>query len=160
MALGAAALLLPTFATGVAYDGTVLTIGASGVVGLVGALKRENGHKLKSAISGLVYLGLAYYLGTHPAQGLDIITLTIATTIAAEGLFETVLAAKNKNLQGRGWHAVSGIGSVIAGLALSATLPASGLVTPGYALGARLTSNGATKVAVGLAGKELADKRK
>ena len=160
MALGAAALLLPIFATGVAYDGTVLTIGAAGVVGLINAFARENGHRAKSAISGLLYLGLSYYMGTHPAQGLDIITLTMATVIASEGLFETVLAIKNENLKGRGWHAVSGIGSVLVGLGLSATLPASGLVAPGYALGARLTSNGATKVAVGLAGKEIADERK
>ena len=160
MALGAAALLLPIFATGVAYDGTVLTIGAAGAVSVINAFARENGHRVKSALSGLLYIGLACYMGTHPAQGLDIITLTMATVIASEGLFETILAIKNENLKGRAWHGVSGIGSVLIGLGLAATLPASGLYAPGVALGARLSSNGATKVAVGLAGKEIADKRK
>ena len=160
MALGTAALLLPIFATGVAYDGLWVTMGATGVVGLINAVVRENGHRAKSAVSGILYLGLAYYLATHPQQGLDIVTLTIATVIASEGLYEAALAFRNKDLQGRGWHAVSGIASVIAGLALSVNLPAAGLVTPGYALGARLTGNGATKVAVGLAGKEIADEKK
>ena len=67
---------------------------------------------------------------------------------------------KNEELKGRAWHAVSGVGSFLIGLGLAATLPASGLVAPGVALGGRLSSNGATKVAVGLAGKEIADKRK
>lgn len=160
MVLGGLALGLPVFATGVAYDGTVLALGATGLVSLFGALARENGHKVKSALSGVLYVALAYYMSTHPAQGLDVITLTIATAIAAEGLYETALAVRNEDLQGRGWHLVSGIGSTAAGVWLTANIPAASLFAPGAALGTRLTTNGATKVAVGLAGKELADKQK
>lgn len=160
MILGFSALYVPLFATGLAYDGTVLTIAVAGVVGLVSAFVRENGHKVKSALSGAGYMGLAYYMYTHPGTGLDIITLTIATVLAGEGIYETALAAKNKNIQGRPWHFVSGIGSVLASFFLAANVPAASLVTPGVALGARLTSNGATKMAVGLTGKELADQRK
>ena len=160
MALGALALTVPIAATGVAYDGTVLTIGAAGFVGLINVLFAEKGHKLKSGISGLGYLALSYYMGTHPAQGLDIITLTIATVIAAEGFYETALAIRNKDIQGRGWHFVSGIVSSVAGFLLSANIPAASLVTPGAALGVRLTSSGASKVAIGLTGKEIADSRK
>ena len=162
IALGTAAFLVPIFATGVAYNGTVLTLGATGLVSVIASIfAREHGQQqVKSALSGILYLGLSYYMGTHPQQGLDIITLTIATVIAAEGLYEAALAFRNENLEGRGWHAFSGIGSFIVGLALSANLPATGLVTPGYALGARLTSSGATKLAVGLTGKEIADDAK
>lgn len=160
MVLGFASLYVPLAATGAAYTGTVFTIAGAGVASLVGALARENGHKVKSALSGLAYLGLAYYMNTHPGVGLDIITLSIATVLGAEGMFETALAAKNANLQGRAWHFASGIGSVLASLFLAANIPAASLVTPGVALGARLTSNGATKVAVGFAGKEIADERK
>uniref|UniRef100_A0A7S3LGU4 Uncharacterized protein n=2 Tax=Amphora coffeiformis TaxID=265554 RepID=A0A7S3LGU4_9STRA len=160
MALGALALTVPIVATGVAYDGTVLTIGAAGFIGLVNTFFAEKGHRLKSGLSGLGYLALSYYMGTHPAQGLDIITLTIATVIAAEGLYETALAIRNSDIQGRSWHAVSGVISTLAGLFLSANIPAASLVTPGAALGVRLTSNGASKVAIGLTGKEIADKRK
>ena len=84
----------------------------------------------------------------------------MASVLAAEGIYETALAVKNKNMEGRPWHFVSGIGSVAASAFLATTIPASSLVAPGVALGGRLTSNGATKLAVGLAGKELADKRK
>lgn len=160
MVLGFASLYLPFAATGAAYTGTIVTIAGAGIASLIGALARENGHKTKSALSGLAYLGLAYYLSGHPGVGLDIITLSIATVLGAEGMFETALAAKNANLQGRGWHLVSGVGSVLASLFLAANVPAASLVAPGVALGARLTSNGATKVAVGLAGKELADEKK
>lgn len=160
MALGAAALLLPVFATGVAYDATVFTIGATGIVNLLSVFAAENGHKVKSGLSGLAYGGLAYYMGTHPGVGLDIITLTIATAIVSEGFYETALAIKNKNIQGRGWHFVSGIISTLAGFWLTASLPAASLVTPGAALGMRLTSNGASKVAIGLTGKEIADSRR
>jgi len=160
MALGALAFLLPVTATGVAYDGTVLLIGATGLVGLFNAFTRENGHKVKSALSGALYMALAYYMATNPGVGLGFITLSIAAAISAEGLFETALAVKNENLEGRAWHAVSGIASVIAGLGLTLSMPVSSLVTPGFALGARLSGNGATKVAVGLAGKEIADSSK
>lgn len=159
MALGAAALLLPTFATGVAYDGTVLTTGAVGFAGLLSAFKVENGQKLKTALSGIGYVALAYYMSTNPGAGLNFLTLTIAAVIASEGLFETAVALKNKNLEGRGWHFVSGLGSVLASLWLTTTLPVSGLFAPGVALGTRLSGNGARKVAVGLAGKELASQR-
>lgn len=157
MALGALALTVPIAATGVAYDGTVLTIGAAGFLSLINVFFAEKGHKLKSGLSGVGYLALGYYMGTNPTQGLNIITLSIATVIAAEGLYETALAVKNKEIQGRGWHFVSGILSTLAGVFLSVNIPATSLVTPGAALGVRLTSNGASKVAVGLAGKEIAD---
>jgi len=160
MVLGFSALYVPLFATGVAYDGTVITLALAGIVGIIGAFVRENGHKAKSAFSGVGYAGLAYYMYTHPGAGLDIITLTIASVLAVEGFYETALAAKNKNLQGRPWHFVSGIGSVLASAFLAANIPAASLVAPGVALGGRLTSSGATKMAVGLTGQELADQRK
>ena len=160
MTLGVLALSMPILSTSVAYDGTVITLAAAGVISLFSAIFVESGHRLKSALAGLGYGGLAYYFGTHPFQGLDIITLTIATVLAAEGLYETTLSVRNKNIQGRGWHFVSGLISVGAGILLSASLPAASLVTPGAALGTRLVSNGASKTAIGLAGKEIADKRK
>jgi uncharacterized membrane protein HdeD (DUF308 family) len=160
MFLGAAAFFVPIFATGVAYNATVLTIGLTGLVGLLNAFKRENGHKLKSAISGVLYGGLAYYMASNPQQGLDIVTVTIAAVIAVEGFYETALAVNNKDLQGRPWHFVAGIVSVLAGIWLTSNIPVSSLFAPGAALGTRLTTNGATKVAVGLAGKELANQRK
>ena len=160
MTLGVLALSMPVLSTGVALDGTVITLGAAGIISLFSAIFVENGHRLKSALAGLGYGGIAYYLGTHPFQGLDIITLTIATVLAAEGLYETTLSVRNKNIQGRGWHFVSGIISMGAGLLLSASLPAASLVTPGAALGTRLVTNGASKTAIGLAGKEIADNRK
>jgi uncharacterized membrane protein HdeD (DUF308 family) len=159
LALGTGAFLSPVFSTGVAYDVTVASIAAIGVGGLANVFIAEKGHKLKSGLSGLGYSGLAYYMATHPAQGLDVITLTIATVILAEGLYETALAARNENLQGRGWHFTSGIISAIAGLWLSASIPAASLVAPGAALGTRLTSNGASKLAIGLTGKEIAKEK-
>lgn len=160
MALGTLAFTMPVFATGVAYDATVLTVGLSGVVSLISTFLAENGHKVKSGISGVLYMALAYYMSTKPAQGLDIITLSIASVIALEGFYETALALKNKDIQGRPWHFFSGVGSVLASAWLSTNIPATSLVVPGAALGTRLTSNGARKVATGLAGKELADNRK
>eukprot|EP00539_Tryblionella_compressa_P006578 CAMPEP_0178758436 /NCGR_PEP_ID=MMETSP0744-20121128/14385_1 /TAXON_ID=913974 /ORGANISM="Nitzschia punctata, Strain CCMP561" /LENGTH=170 /DNA_ID=CAMNT_0020412801 /DNA_START=618 /DNA_END=1126 /DNA_ORIENTATION=+ len=57
MALGTGALLTPLFATGVAYDTTVIALGASGVIGVINAFARENGHKTKSALSGALSMG-------------------------------------------------------------------------------------------------------
>ena len=159
LVVGTGALLSPVFSTGVAYDVTIASIAALGIGGIANVLIAENGHKLKSGLSGLGYSGLAYFMATHPAQGLDVITLTIAAVILAEGLYETALAARNDNLQGRGWHFVSGIVSAAAGLWLSASIPAASLVAPGAALGTRLTTNGASKLAIGLAGKEIAEER-
>ena len=152
-------LLPPKEATTIAIT-TTISIGVSGVVGLINAFARENGHKVKSGLSGLLYIGLAVLLSQNVGAGLDVITLSMAFAIGAEGAFESALALKNKDLQGRGWHFVSGIGSVLAATWLTANIPVSSLFAPGAALGYRLTSNGATKVAVGLTGKELADKKK
>jgi uncharacterized membrane protein HdeD (DUF308 family) len=159
MVLGVGCLLFPIFASGVAYDATTIAIGVSGVVGIINAFARENGHRAKSGLSGLLYVGLAVLLSQNVGAGLDVITLSMAIAIGAEGAFETALAAKNKDLQGRRWHFVSGIGSILAATWLTANIPVSSLFAPGAALGARLTSNGATKVAVGLEGKKLADKK-
>jgi uncharacterized membrane protein HdeD (DUF308 family) len=132
----------------------------SGIISIINAFARENGHKTKSALSGTLSVGLAYLLGINPTVGLDIITLCMAFSLASEGIFETLLAAKNKDLQGRGWHFTSGAGSVLASLWLTANIPVSSLFAPGAALGARLISNGSTKVAIGLEGKKLANEKK
>jgi uncharacterized membrane protein HdeD (DUF308 family) len=158
--LGLLSFGAPIFATGVAYDTTVVAIAFTAVVNLVNAYKAENGQKLKYALSSPLYALLAYYMSTNPAEGLNIITLTIASVIAVEGFFETILAAKNENIQGRPWLFVSGIGSVAASVWLASTLPASSLFAPGAALGTRLTSSGSRKIATGLLGKEIADSRK
>ncbi|KAG7340863.1 protein of unknown function DUF308 containing protein [Nitzschia inconspicua] len=157
LALGSAALIFPILASGLAYEITYLSLGASGIISLVSAVALENGHRAKSAISGTLSFGLAYVLATNPGAGLDIITLSMAAAIGFEGIFETALAAKNKDLKGRGWHFVSGVGSTLAGVWLAATIPVSSAFAPGAALGARLTSNGACKIAVGLEGKKIAD---
>lgn len=159
LALGIGALLAPIFATGVAYDVTVLTLGLSGIISIINAFVRENGHKTKSALSGTLSVGLAYLLGQNPTAGLDIITLSMAFYLAFEGIFETLLAAKNKDIQGRGWHFTSGVGSVLASLWLTTNIPVSSLFAPGAALGVRLISNGSTKVAIGLEGKKLGNEK-
>jgi len=159
MVFGVLALALPIFATEVAYTGTTITIGASGVVGLLNIFFAQTAnHKVKSGISGALFVALALYMNANPAAGLDIITLSVASAIALEGLYETVLALKNEDIQARGLHFVSGVGSVLAAAWLGFNIPATSLFFPGVALGARLTSNGATKVAVGLEGKKLAAK--
>jgi uncharacterized membrane protein HdeD (DUF308 family) len=157
--LGVAAFGAPLLATSVAYDATVLAIAVTAVVNLINVFKAQTSEKLKYGLSVPLYGFLAYYMSTHPAQGLNFITLTIAAVIAAEGIFETAVAAKNKGIEGRPWLFVSGIGSVLASVWLSSTIPASSLFAPGAALGTRLTSSGARKVATGLLGKELADQR-
>jgi len=159
IACGVAMLSLPMLASEVAFTASTFTIAAAGMANLINAFSSEQGQKLKSGISGALFLGLSYYMLTHPAAGLDIVTWTIASTIAVEGIYETALAVKNENLQSRGWHLLSGVGSTVAGTWLGLNAPVTSLVLPGIALGARLTSNGASKVAIGLEGKKLADKR-
>lgn len=161
MILGVLAFALPLVATDVAYTSTTLTVGAAGLASLINVFFAQSGqHKFKSGLSGVGYLGLAYYMSLNPAAGLEAITLAIASAIALEGLYETVLAVRNKNIEGRGLHFVSGLGSLAVATGLGATFPASSLFLPGAALGARLTSSGATKVSVGLAGKKIADDKK
>ena len=129
------------------------------IVNLVNVFKVESSQKLKYGLSVPLYGFLAYYMSAHPAQGLNAITLTIAAVIAAEGIFETAVAVKNKGIEGRPWLFVSGIGSLLASVWLSSTIPVSSMFAPGAALGTRLTSSGARKVATGLVGKEIADQR-
>lgn len=157
--LGLAAFGFPIFSTSVAYDTTVLTIALTAVANLIYAIKVDDGQKLKHLISGPLYGFLAYYMYTHPAQGLDVITLTIAGVLSAEGLYEAAVAVKNDGIKSRPWLFVSGIGSILAALWLTFNIPVSSLFVPGAALGTRLTSSGAGKVALGLAGKGIADER-
>lgn len=157
MALGIAALYQPIVATGVAYLQILITIGAFGLLNFMSAFVRENGHKTTSALSGAGYMGLAWYMYTQPEAGLDVITVTIASVMAAEGLYETILASRNEKLAGRPWHFLSGIASIAAGIFVASKIPASSLLVPGVALAVRLLTAGATKVAVGFVGKALAD---
>jgi uncharacterized membrane protein HdeD (DUF308 family) len=117
-----------------------MAIAFTAVGNLVNAFKVENGQKLKHALSSPFHGLVAHGVSTHPAEGLNIVALTIASITAVEGFFETAVAAKNWNIQGRSWLFVSGIGSVVASVWLASSA----------ALGTRLTSGGSQKIATGL----------
>jgi len=159
--LGAAALALPITATDIAYTWLTIAVGGIGFVGLGNIFFAPTGWlKLQSGLSGVLYLGLSYYMANFPLAGLAVIGLTVASNIALEGFYETALAIKYKDIAGRGRLLASGILSVVAAGFLTASLPVSSLILPGAVLGARWISNGFCKIALGLDGKALANLKK
>jgi uncharacterized membrane protein HdeD (DUF308 family) len=92
----------------------------SGVAHLVYAWsERGAGAIIWQILIGLVYLGAAIYILTHPVHGVLALTLVLAFYIAVEGVFELVVFSRLRRHPGTAWFLIDGILSLfVAGLIL------------------------------------------
>lgn len=92
----------------------------------------------------------------NPIAGALAITLVIAITFIAQGIVEIVMGFRLRPVDGWGWMIGSGILAVIAGIALTWTFPASGLVTVGTIAGIAMLFMGWSYVYIAMSARRLA----
>ena len=142
---GAAALLAPVLATGVAC------------FNLTGVFFAERGLKLESFLTGLVQVLLAAVMAFYPFASLMSMTVLIAAFMMAEGIVRIALAIQNRDLPGWGWTLGGGLATVATSVIVLAALPASSLWVIGILVGVSLLCSGATRIAIALEGRKIAN---
>lgn len=144
--------LLATFAT-VALLGGLLVVG--GVVQILGAFwaRRWSGF-FALLFSGVLYLTVGVLSLDHPDKFAEGLTLMIAAFLVAGGLFRLV-AAVAVRFPSWGWLALNGGVTLLLGLLIWRSWPASGLQVIGLFVGIELIFNGWTWVMLALGLRRL-----
>lgn len=91
----------------------------------------------------------------NPVAGALAITLIIAITFIAQGVVEIIMGFRLRPVDGWGWMVASGVLALLAGIALTWTFPASGLVTVGTIAGIAMIFTGGTYIYIAMAARKL-----
>ena len=156
---GVLAMLVPVYATDVAYSMVAWSIGVLGGIGVVGAFVGEKGMRAASLLFGVANIFLYSRMWKFPFESLNMLSAYILAFTVLEGVHETAFAFQNKDLPSSNWNLFSGVSTVAVGIYAAAKMPVSSFVVPGICLGVNLISSGITKVAIGLYGQEEANQR-
>ena len=156
---GVLAMLVPVYATDVAYSMVAWSIGVLGGIGVVGTFVGEKGMRAASLLFGVANIFLYSRMWKFPFESLNMLSAYILAFTVLEGVHETAFAFQNKDLPSSNWNLFSGVSTVAVGIYAAAKMPVSSFVVPGICLGVNLISSGITKVAIGLYGQEEANQR-
>lgn len=107
---------------------------------------------------GLLYLGVAVYLLVQPLAGLLTLTLALAIYLFIEGVLEFIFSFQLRPRQGWGWLLFDGIITVILGLMIWRTWPASTEWAIGTLVGISMIFSGSTRLMLSLAARSLVPK--
>jgi len=107
-------------------------------------------------LMGIITVVGGGYALWNPVAGAMAITLVIAITFIAQGIVELVMGFRLRPVDGWGWIVASGVLAVLAGIALTWTFPASGLVTVGTIAGIAMIFTGWTYIYIAMSARRLA----
>lgn len=145
--------LVSSLAVGV-FLAVILAI--AGVVQIVHAfrIKAWGGFLLELLLGIAVLLGgIAMYV--LPVFAALAITIVVAASFLAKGVFQILLAFRLRPRDGWGWILAAGIVALVVGVAILAQYPFSGLWVPGVLAGVSLIFTGWSYVALGLGARQL-----
>lgn len=128
----------------------------AGVVQIIHAFRvqRWGGFLLELLIGVIVLVGgLAMYI--LPVFAALAITIVVAATFLAQGVFQVLLAFRLRPRDGWGWILFAGIIALVAGVAIMAQYPFSGLWVPGVLAGISLLFTGWSYIALGIGGRRV-----
>jgi uncharacterized membrane protein HdeD (DUF308 family) len=154
VALGGSLILLGIVAVGSALATTYVDAGLSAIL-LVGAVirvvasftARDWAGSLLLILSGVLYFVAAVLTFRHPIAAALALTLLFSALLLAVGLFRVIGAVWYRFPQW-GWVALSGAISILLGLMLWNSWPASGLWFIGFCIGVDLIVEGAGWIAL------------
>ncbi|CDP54298.1 HdeD family acid-resistance protein [Paradevosia shaoguanensis] len=106
-------------------------------------------------LMGIITLVGGGYALWNPIAGALAITLVIAITFIAQGVVEIVMGFRLRPVDGWGWMIASGVLAVLAGIALTWTFPASGLVTVGTIAGIAMIFTGWSYIYIAMAARRV-----
>lgn len=159
LALGAALAMLGGLAGANLFVATFASVFALGALMLIGALL-QLGHAFAVRswgpfwfwmLSGLLYFVAAMAVFWDPVFAVRMLTLLVASSLALSGLLRLWIGARDRQLEGPGWIAASGVISLLFGLGIVLTWPASSAWVLGLFLACDLLFQGLALLAMGTA---------
>lgn len=139
--------------------GVVLVLGAvliiSGVATVIGAFWAGKWSAfLLQLLVGILYIMAGMVIRDVPVESTGLLTLFVAATFIVVGVFRIVVSLVERFPQW-GWALLNGIVTMVAGLIIYDTYPASGLWVIGLLVGLELLFNGWTWIMLSLAIRSL-----
>ena len=158
---GTLAIAMPLVASVTAAFFAAWILIASGVVGVVAAVRRRHGwHMLAAALSGALSILIGLLILAQPMIGLITITALIIAFFAASGALRLYYGARMlRQGDGGGWLIAGGLLAVVLAVMLLSGLPFSAAWVPGVLLGVDLVMWGIILIAVGTQNAKLSAAR-
>ena len=155
--MGVALIILGTIAIGSAEIMTMVSVMLLGWLLLFGGLfevvhgfaRRAWGGFFINLMGGLLYAVTGILMISHPGIAAATLTLMIAMLLVVAGTFRIVIAFATPMLH-RGWLILNGAISLLFGIYILSTWPASGLVIIGLFIGIDMIFDGWTEVVLAL----------
>lgn len=150
--LGFFSVLLPLIAT-LVYEtmfGVMFLIG--GIVLILQSFQCRSWRGfLLEMLGGVLYAGVGLFLLLYPVAGVFTLTAILAAFFLVQGAFRIVLALQIRNVKNWGWMWVSGLATVLLGVVIYGSLPASAGWAIGLLVGIDFIFAGCALVAIGAA---------
>ena len=155
--MGVALIILGTIAVGSAEIMTLVSVMLLGWLLLFGGLfevvhgfaRRAWGGFFINLMGGLLYAVTGILMISHPTLAAATLTLMIAMLLVVAGTFRIVVAFSTP-IHHRGWLVLNGVVSLLFGIYILSTWPASGLVIIGLFIGIDMIFDGWTEVMLAL----------
>ncbi len=160
--MGVALMILGAAAIGSSFVTTMATVLLFGFVLLFGAVfqivtalwgRHWRGFSLH-LLSGVLYLVVGLVMIDNPAEAAIGLTVLVAAGLLAGGGIRITLSALDQ-FEGWGWVFLSGIISVLLGIAIWSQWPLSGLWVIGLFVGIEMVTSGFSWLMLGLAVRSL-----
>lgn len=95
-------------------------------------------------LAGLLSLAIGIFILSNPSAGMELVTVTLACLLAADGIIKIISAAQTRQFPGWGWIVMNGVSSLFLSGLILILFPASSLYVLGIILGLDLLVAGAT----------------
>ena len=155
--MGVALIILGTIAVASAEIMTLVSVMLLGWLLLFGGIfevvhgfaRRAWGGFFINLMGGLLYAVTGILMISHPGLAAATLTLMIAMLLVVAGTFRIVVAFSTP-IHHRGWLILNGVVSLLFGIYILSTWPASGLVIIGLFIGIDMIFDGWTEVMLAL----------
>ena len=156
--MGIALMILGVVAIGSSFVATMATVLVFGILLLLGALfqvvtafwgRSWRGFFLH-LLGGVLYLIVGIFMIDHPVEAALGVTLLVAVGLLVGGILRVVMSVVER-FDGWGWMLLSGLVSVVLGVAIWRQWPLSGLWVIGVFVGIEMLTSGLSWLMLGLA---------
>jgi uncharacterized membrane protein HdeD (DUF308 family) len=138
----------------VIFFGWILIFG--GLFAIIHGLMRRRWHgHILNLLAGVLYVVAGFLMISHPAMAAATLTLLIAMVLIAAGTFRLIVAF-SLPMHHRGWLVLNGIVSIVLGVMILSSWPASALWVIGLFIGIDLIFDGWTEVMLAMAAGRVA----
>lgn len=158
MVFGLLTMLVPFFVSASVAILVAILLIATGIARTVFAFTAESwGSGIFGFLFGALTLVGGLFLLARPLVGLEALTMGLIIFLFADGIFESIAAIKLRPVANWGWMLLSGLSAIVLGFLIAQEWPDSSLWAIGLLLGVRFLFSGSSILAIGIAGRFLAD---